>query len=445
MACDRSVVTGNCGFAQYFDLYDVMGASYEQLGSLSAPQADLIGVLPAGQVTDLVGHAPGTTTVSLMPMGVFSGTRAIKLGASDGLTYWLEYRTNVGQDEWLGDARNSPHLDQGVLLRAEPTGLEDASYGDTSLLLDATPSPESGWDTDDHQALPAGRSVYLSGLDYYVTVQSATSGSGGSAVVRVQVGDAALSRDFDRDKHTDLVVTDSAANLALYKSAPGGGFSGRSVIGGGWQSMDAITMVGDWDGDGSAQDIIARKPSTGELWLYTGNGHGGLTSARVIAGGWQAFNVLFSPGDWNGDGTADLMARRRSDGALLLYPGSGTGGFKKGVVLSAANWNVMTALVPVGDLDGNGTTDFVARGNDGTLYLYNGNGSGGFGPRTVLSHGWQIFTAVIGVGDWDGDSFPDLLARKSDGTLWLYAGMGNGHFRAARQIAGGWNGVRPAG
>jgi hypothetical protein len=140
MACDKSVVTGNCGVAPYFDLYDVMGASYEQLGSLSAPQAELIGVLPPDQLQDLVG-VPGTKDLTLTAMGVHSGTRAIKLGASDGLTYWLEYRAATGQDSWLGTSANTPHLDQGVLLRAEPTGLEDASYGDTSLLLDATPSP----------------------------------------------------------------------------------------------------------------------------------------------------------------------------------------------------------------------------------------------------------------------------------------------------------------
>jgi hypothetical protein len=270
------------------------------------------------------------------------------------------------------------------------------------------------------------------------------TGTGATATVRIQAGDAALSRDLDRNAHTDLVVADSGGNLALYPSAAGGGFAPRSVIGHGWQAMDGITMAGDWDGSGSSQDVIARKTSTGELWLYTGNGHGALTSARLIGHGWQGFNGLFSPGDWDGDGNNDLVARRRTDGALLLYPGNGTGGFKTPSVISAANWNVMTALAPAGDLDSNGATDFVARGNDGTLYLYNSNGRGGFAARIVLSHGWQIFTAVIGPGDWDGDGVPDLLARKSSGALVLYPGMGDGHFGSARQIAGGWNGVRPA-
>ncbi|EAX0569006.1 hypothetical protein WX77_25030, partial [Salmonella enterica] len=36
------------------------------------------------------------------------------------------------------------------------------------------------------------------------------------------------------------------------------------------------TVWGDFDGDGKA-DLVARKPN-GELWLYSGNGTGGFTS-----------------------------------------------------------------------------------------------------------------------------------------------------------------------
>jgi hypothetical protein len=445
MACDKSLVNGTCGFADYFDLYDVMGASDVVVGSLSAPQANLIGVLPPEQVVDLSGHTAGTTTTTLTPMGVHTGQRAIKLGASDGITYWLEYRSAVGQDSWLGTPDNTSGLDQGVLIRAEADGFEDPSYGDTSLLLDATPSPEDNWPFDNQEALKAGRSVYLSNLDYYVTVKSTTTGPSGSAVVRVQAGDGALPRDLDRNFSTDLLTVDPAGVLYRYDSnSTNGGFAGRVIMGHGWQARDLITMVGDWDGTGMAQDVIARDGS-GNLWLYTGAGRSaGFTSSRIIGRGWSGMSGLVSPGDWDGDGNSDLLARKRADGSLWLYPGNGAGGFLTPRQIGA-KWQSMSSFDATGDFDLNGTVDFITRRTDGALLLYRGDGHGGFaGGAQVIGNGWNIFTGITGVGDWDGDGVPDLLARKSDGTMWFYPGAGDGHFLSSTKVGSGWGSFRLA-
>jgi hypothetical protein len=158
-------------------------------------------------------------------------------------------------------------------------------------------------------------------------------------------------------------------------------------------------------------------------------------------------SALFSPGDWNGDGNVDLIARRRSDGALLLYPGmpsdTGLGSFLPPVRIGNG-WQIMSSFIPTGDFDGNGTVDFAARRTDGTLYLYEGDGHGGFAGTRVIGRGWQGFSSITGVGDWDGDGAPDLLARRTDGTLWLYPGTGDGGFRASRRIGTGWGSFRMA-
>ena len=78
---------------------------------------------------------------------------------------------------------------------------------------------------------------------------------------------------------------------------------------------------GDFTGDGAA-DVLARKPD-GTLWLYAGNGRGGWAAAgRRIGLGWQVFDRVLSPGDFTGDGAADVLARK-PDGTLWLYPGNG--------------------------------------------------------------------------------------------------------------------------
>ena len=45
-----------------------------------------------------------------------------------------------------------------------------------------------------------------------------------------------------------------------------------------------------------------------------------------VGTGWNMFNAIVGPGDFNGDGSPDLLARETSNGVLWLYPGNGRGG-----------------------------------------------------------------------------------------------------------------------
>ncbi|MGY1741953.1 MULTISPECIES: reprolysin-like metallopeptidase [unclassified Blastococcus] len=172
--CDAAVETGSCRTAGYRDYYDVMGASWERVGSLNAAQADRLGVLPAGARQVLAVGDPDTT-VTLAPLGGSAGTRALRLDAADGGTYWLEYRAAAGVDAWLASA-NRFRLDTGVLLRRAG----DAT--DSSLLLDGTPSAAGRWDDDLQAALPLGVPVPVGG-GFTVTVQ-ATGAVGATVLVQ---------------------------------------------------------------------------------------------------------------------------------------------------------------------------------------------------------------------------------------------------------------------
>ncbi|WP_198598075.1 reprolysin-like metallopeptidase [Blastococcus atacamensis] len=172
--CDGAVEGGSCRTSGYRDYYDVMGASWSQLGSLNAPQAATLGVLaPDAQRTVRTGEA--AATVTLGPLGG-TGLRALRLAGADGTDYWLSYRGATGQDAWLGGRDNVYRLDAGVLLHRTGT------FPDTSLLLDGTPAAASGWDADLQSAVPVGSPVALAGGDFTVSVQSVT---GQGAVVQV--------------------------------------------------------------------------------------------------------------------------------------------------------------------------------------------------------------------------------------------------------------------
>ena len=51
-------------------------------------------------------------------------------------------------------------------------------------------------------------------------------------------------------------------------------------------------------------------------------------------------------------------------------------------------------------------------------------------------------TAVLSPGDFDGDLKPDVLARGADGSLWLYPGNGSGGWGSPRQVGSGWTGMQ---
>ncbi|MDP5182842.1 hypothetical protein QOZ88_09330 [Blastococcus sp. BMG 814] len=173
--CDGAVEGGSCRTAGYRDYYDVMGASWAQLGSLNAVQAAALGVLP-GDAQRTVSVGEGATSVTLAPLAGGTGLRALRLVDAEGVAYWLEFRSATGRDAWLGTRDNVYRLDAGVLLRR--TG----QFPDTSLLLDGTPGPAGRWEADLQFALPAGVAVPLSGGDFTLTVRGADAGG---AVVEV--------------------------------------------------------------------------------------------------------------------------------------------------------------------------------------------------------------------------------------------------------------------
>jgi hypothetical protein len=106
------------------------------------------------------------------------------------------------------------------------------------------------------------------------------------------------------------------------------------------------------------------------------------------------FNSLIGPGDLDGDGAADVLAREGATGYLWLYRGNGTGGWLPRVRVGTG-WNVMTALVGPGDLNGDRTADVLARDAGGTLWLYPRRSSGGWLPRVRVGAGWNALNAVF--------------------------------------------------
>ncbi len=250
---------------------------------------------------------------------------------------------------------------------------------------------------------------------------------------------AALNKkltDFNGDGTSDVIARDGSGALWLYRGNGYGGWKGgRTQIGVGWNGMTSIEAPGDFNGDGYA-DVIARD-GNGVLWLYPGNGWGGLLGARQIGAGWNVMTSIKASGDFNGDATADIIARD-GNGVLWLYPGNGIGGWLQPRQIGAG-WNIMTAIDGVGDFNGDGKADIIARNGSGALLLYPGNGTGGWLATSQIGSGWNIFNAIEAPGDFDGDGKVDVLGRNTAGDLLLYTGDGSGWWLRFGQVGAGWN------
>lgn len=255
--------------------------------------------------------------------------------------------------------------------------------------------------------------------------------------------------DNNGDRKDDLLAVNTDQTLSFYAGTQMKDTSGmqsrESISGTSWKSYNLVITPGDFNGDGKA-DLIGRT-SNGQLWFVPGNGKGGYGTAVRIGTGWQIFNLVIGVRDFNGDGKNDLMARHL-DGSLWFYAGTGKinstdEGYKPAVWVSAENWNRYAHVISAGDTDRDGRNDLLAVQADGAVYLYPGAGNGRPGARKKVGTGWQKFNLLVAPGDYNGNGIPDVIARKPDGSLWMLAGRStydNRWFYASKEIAGtGWN------
>ncbi|WP_112140243.1 FG-GAP repeat domain-containing protein [Glycomyces dulcitolivorans] len=267
-----------------------------------------------------------------------------------------------------------------------------------------------------------------------------SSGWGGMSLPEV---DADRTYDYDQNGTTDLLARDKTTGTTyLYLgSLAGGGLSYRLELDKYLSQMDLIEAAGDFTGD-NLPDVIART-SGGVLYVYPGDGYGNYrNTARVrIGGGWGAMGAIVSGQDYNNDGKVDILARESATGNLWLYPGTGTGSHGTRVLIGTG-WNSMSLITAVGDLDHDGAADVIARKNsDNCLYFYAGKPAGGVKNGVKIGCGWDVMNAVVSVGDFNGDGHVDWIARHTNGNLYLYKGNGAGTYTSSSVAGTGWGGM----
>ncbi|MGO4144938.1 FG-GAP repeat domain-containing protein [Paenarthrobacter sp. YAF11_1] len=208
-------------------------------------------------------------------------------------------------------------------------------------------------------------------------------------------------------------------------------------VGQGWNVFDVVFSPGDFDGDGF-NDLLGRD-ATGKLFLYPGDGDGGWLDREQVGQGWNVFNTIVGPGDFNGDGTNDVLARDAA-GGLFLYPGDGDGGWLDPEQVGWG-WQVMNKIITGGDMNADGAVDIFGRDQYGDLHQYPSDGEGGWEEPAHVGVGWESFSQVAGIGSSGHSKYNELSAVDANGNLLSYiTGASNsGLYGPYGPIGRGWN------
>lgn len=188
-------------------------------------------------------------------------------------------------------------------------------------------------------------------------------------------------------------------------------------VGQGWDAMGIVFSPGDFDGDGY-NDLLATD-AAGDLYLYPGDGEGNWLDRRKAGQGWNIFDAIVGPGDFNGDGTNDVLARDTA-GDLYLYPGDGDGGWLPRSKVGQG-WQVMNKIITGGDMNGDGPVEVFGRDGNGNISIYRADGKGGWDSSAVISGGWGTFTEIAGLGSFGHQKYNNLFAVNGNGNLVTYS------------------------
>jgi hypothetical protein len=164
-----------------------------------------------------------------------------------------------------------------------------------------------------------------------------------------------------------------------------------------------FVILADFNADGHLDVAVGNRAIGGSGWVTILLGNGDGTLRRPVSYGpfTDAFSLAVA--DFNKDGVLDIAVSDTASGSLLL--GNGDGTFRTGSPIGASN----AVFFAVADFNGDGNLDLVSADNSAsTIQLFTGNGNGTF----TLKSTYAVATPPIALvaADLNGDGIPDFAA-----------------------------------
>jgi len=199
-------------------------------------------------------------------------------------------------------------------------------------------------------------------------------------------------------------------------------------------SGDATLVAGDFNGDGNL-DLFVANQADSSYNVFLGNGDGSFSPNYIVSGGITGSigtgPYALATGDFNEDGTLDVVVLNTGDDSFTVLLGNGDGTFQP-TQISLASLVSNALLLAVGDFNNDGKLDLAVIGN-AELTVLLGNGNGTFRPPLpAVGVGYAV---SLTTADFNGDGNQDLafLIPSGDpqaGYLLLFSlGNGDGTFQ----------------
>ncbi|MBK7078323.1 MAG: VCBS repeat-containing protein [Myxococcales bacterium] len=255
--------------------------------------------------------------------------------------------------------------------------------------------------------------------------------------------------DYNGDGKTDIYLHGSTAQHAEYMFLSNGtGFdnSGWTIApGNGWNTFQIIPS--DYNGDGKTDIYLHGSTAQHAEYMFLSNGTSFYSSGWTIApgSGWNTFQIV--PADYNGDGKTDIYLHgSTAQHAEYMFLSNGTGFYSSGWTIAAGSGWYGFQILP-GDYNGDGAADIYLHGGSAgfgeSLYLSTGSGFAHSGWSLVPAGGWYGFVVVP--GDYNGDGRTDIYLHAGNTSYgeYLYLSRGASFADSGWSMpAGGWSGFQ---
>jgi VCBS repeat protein/centrosomal CEP192-like protein/FG-GAP repeat protein len=276
---------------------------------------------------------------------------------------------------------------------------------------------------------------------------------GGTFAAKSSVGDVPVGptnnivlADINNDKKLDIVLPDSFGDVFTFYGKGNGTFTSGPAypLQACNDCSNFLAAVGDFNGDGTLDLLDANGINTSTVSLGRGDGTFHTTQLYDYTPVNQAQNIVSA--DFNGDGLPDIaqsVIGTGINGKIGINLGSSHG------ILGATSYATASTCtgnpvmwVATGDVNGDGKADLVAtlQGNGGagcqndTVAVLTGKGTGKFNKAVYYSTGSTAQEEIVYLVDVNGDGKLDIVTGNADGTLSLLLNKGNGTYNPGKLI-----------
>jgi hypothetical protein len=222
--------------------------------------------------------------------------------------------------------------------------------------------------------------------------------------------------DLDGDGDSDMLTRKTSDGSWTAFIMSGNNYTSSHVVnlfsGSQWEFKGALDV--DADGD---MDVLLRNSSDGKWRLFLMNSSGQVSSSLVPTLPYQSASWTFrGAADFDGDGTGDVLERRASDGKWRVFYGA-SGNITTTNTMNKAWTASDVVLQSVGDMDGDGDADYLTRKtSDGKWHTVTFV-SGVVDTTTINNMYTNTAWEFRSMSDLDGDGDVDVLMRRpSDGS-----------------------------